>query len=129
MQQTYICVTDGTTVARRAFTHKHVEAIQAGASVSTGVGQTLVNLCFTPARQTNHIRTGHEHTVQTFKATLTFLKTFSNFQSSVSRPFILSYSTNNSKSPTVCIADSFALLVQVLTFSVSEKTGFRILMQ
>lgn len=50
----YVSVTDWTAVARRAFTHKHVESIQTGATISTGIRLALINLHFTPARHKIH---------------------------------------------------------------------------
>lgn len=49
VKQTYIRVTGGATEARWTITHKHVESIQTGTTISTGVGLTLIYLGFTPA--------------------------------------------------------------------------------
>lgn len=51
LKRTYVTVTDWTTVTGRAFTYKHVKAIQTGTSISTGVRPTLIDLHFTSARQ------------------------------------------------------------------------------
>lgn len=51
VQQTYDRVTGGATEARWTITHKHVESIQTGTTISTGVGLTLIYLGFTPAIQ------------------------------------------------------------------------------
>ncbi len=54
MSETYVSVAYWTAVAGRAFTHKHVESIQTGATISTGIRITLINLQFTPAGQKTH---------------------------------------------------------------------------
>lgn len=50
-QKTYIGVTGGAAKSRWTVAHKHVEAIQTGSAVLTGIRLTLVNLCLTPATQ------------------------------------------------------------------------------
>lgn len=50
-KRSYVRVTGGATEARWTITHKHVESIQTGTTISTGVGLTLIYLGFTPAMQ------------------------------------------------------------------------------
>lgn len=48
-KQTYIGVTGGAAESWWTVTHKHVESIQTGSAVLTGIRLALVNLCLTPA--------------------------------------------------------------------------------
>lgn len=47
-EETYVDITERAAVPRRAFTYKHVEAIQTGAAIPTRVGVTFIKLQFTP---------------------------------------------------------------------------------
>lgn len=73
-KRSYVRVTRGATEARWTVTHKHVESIQTGTTISTGVGLTLIYLSFTPAIQITVVTLRKNRNIIHVSLQVTFIK-------------------------------------------------------